>query len=123
MAHRDDSPLAVQIDHPVGFVLILISVPAIASMKALTDGPTSVRAPLHRACVHRHIERGRKSQVGGPFSRVVRVVLAQAVAVESKPAVWDGDLERLLVAGDGGLGMCRRRYGHSPAAVGPCGPP
>jgi hypothetical protein len=23
MGHRDDSPLAVQVDHPVGFVLIL----------------------------------------------------------------------------------------------------
>jgi hypothetical protein len=32
---------------------------------------------------------------------VIRVVLAQAFAVESKPAVWDGDLERFLVAGDG----------------------
>ncbi len=32
---------------------------------------------------------------------MIRVVLAQAVAVESRPAAWDGDLERLLVAGDG----------------------
>jgi hypothetical protein len=51
-----------------------------------------------RPAIHR---TGPESQVDGPFSRVTRVILAQAITVESRPAAWDGDLERLLETGDG----------------------
>jgi hypothetical protein len=44
--------------------------------------------------------RGPPTDEDAQIIRVIRVVLAQALAAFTRPAVWDGDLEILCEAGD-----------------------